>query len=134
MPDSIEVKRRFVAVFQRHLVNPVARRLPSQVLLETRGRRSGLPRHTPLGGRRIGNAFWFVSEYGVRSDYIRNINADPHVRVRIRGQWHSGIAHLVPEDDARRRLRQLPRFNSAGVRVVGGDLLTVRVDLDAAAA
>ncbi len=134
MPDPIEVKRRFVAVFQRHLVNPVARRLPSQVLLETRGRRSGLPRHTPLGGRRIGDAFWFVSEYGVRSDYIRNITADPHVRVRIRGRWYSGIAHLVPEDDARRRLRQLPRFNSAGVRVVGGDLLTVRVDLDAAAA
>lgn len=131
MPDRIEIKRRVVALGQRYLVNPVARQIAGQTLLETIGRKTGQPRHTPLGGRRVGDQFWFVSEYGTRSDYIRNIQADPHVRVRIRGQWHAGVAHLVPEDDARRRLDSLPRFNSTGVRIVGGDLLTVRVDLTA---
>lgn len=46
------------------------------------------------------------------------------VRVRIKGRWHNGTAHLVPDDDARARLRELPRFNSAAVRAFGADLLT----------
>jgi len=50
--------------------------------------------------------------------------------VRLRGRWHSGTAHLVPDDDAAARLRELPQFNSFGVRTFGTNLLTVRVDLD----
>jgi len=50
--------------------------------------------------------------------------------VRINGQWRSGTAHLLPDDDPRKRLRSLPRLNSAGVRTMGTDLLTIRVDLD----
>ena len=73
--------------FQKRIANPVMRRLPFQTLLETTGRTSGQPRRTPLGGRRIGDQFWFVSEFGERSQYIRNIKADPHVRVRLRGRW-----------------------------------------------
>jgi deazaflavin-dependent oxidoreductase (nitroreductase family) len=115
--------------FQQRIANPVMRRLPVQTLLETTGRTSGQPRRTPLGGRRIGDQFWFVSEFGERSQYIRNIKADPHVRVRLRGRWHSGVAHLLPDDDPRARLRELPAFNSFGVRTFGTDLLTVRVDL-----
>ncbi len=102
--------------FQKRIANPVMRRLPFQTLLETTGRRSGQPRRTPLGGKRIGDQFWFVSEFGERSQYIRNIKADPHVRVRLRGRWHTGVAHLVPEDDPHARLRELPQFNSFGVR------------------
>ena len=115
--------------FQKRIANPVMRRLPFQTLLETTGRTSGQPRRTPLGGRRIGDQFWFVSEFGERSQYIRNIKADPHVRVRLRGRWHPGVAHLLPEDDPRVRLRELPQFNSFGVRTFGTDLLTVQVDL-----
>lgn len=115
---------------QKYLANPLMRMVPIQTLLETTGRRSGLPRRTPLGGRRIGNAFWFVSEFGEKSQYIRNIQADPRVRVRLRGRWHSGTAHLLLDDDARARLRELPQFNSFGVRTFGTSLLTVRVDLD----
>lgn len=115
--------------FQKRLANPVMRRLPFQTLLETTGRKSGQPRRTPLGGKRIGDQFWFVSEFGERSQYIRNIKAQPRVRVRLRGRWHTGVAHLVPEDDPHARLRELPQFNSFGVRTFGTDLLTVRVDL-----
>ncbi|WP_373302358.1 nitroreductase/quinone reductase family protein [Streptomyces flaveus] len=85
-------------------------------LLETIGRTSGLPRRTPLGGRRVGQEFWLLSEYGEKSQYIRNIKADPKVRVRVNGRWHHGTAHLLPEDDARARLKSLPRMNSAAVR------------------
>ncbi|MEN8649623.1 nitroreductase/quinone reductase family protein [Streptomyces sp. 21So2-11] len=124
-----EIKFRAVTALQRRVINPLARRSPSQTLLETTGRTSGLPRRTPLGGRRIGNEFWFVSEYGDKSHYVRNLQADPQVRVRINGRWHAGTAHPLPQDDARARLKTLPRFNSGAVRAFGTNLLTVRVDL-----
>ncbi|MXM68161.1 nitroreductase family deazaflavin-dependent oxidoreductase [Streptomyces sp. HUCO-GS316] len=128
-PRHSEYKYRAVTAVQRRL-NPVLRRLPFQTVLETTGRSSGLPRRTPVGGRRIGGAFWLVSEFGERSQYVRNIKADPRVRVRIGGRWHTGTAHLLPEDDAVARLRSLPLLNSAAVRAIGSGLLTVRVDLD----
>ncbi|WP_405686459.1 nitroreductase/quinone reductase family protein [Streptomyces sp. NBC_00057] len=129
MSRSRELKFRAVTSFQRHVVNPLARRSRSQTLLETTGRTSGLPRRTPVGGSRVGQEFWLVSEYGEKSQYVRNIQADPRVRVRIKGQWHTGTARPLPEDDARARLKRLPRYNSAVVRALGTNLLTVRVDL-----
>ncbi|MFJ8545424.1 nitroreductase family deazaflavin-dependent oxidoreductase [Streptomyces sp. NPDC093586] len=131
MSSYAETKYRAVTALQRRL-NAVVRRLPAQTLLETTGRVSGLPRRTPVGGRRVGDSFWLVSEFGERAQYIRNIRADPRVRVRIRGRWHAGTARLLPDDDPVARLRRLPRFNSLAVRAmgVGTGLLTVRVDLE----
>ncbi|MET9137554.1 MULTISPECIES: nitroreductase/quinone reductase family protein [Streptomyces] len=125
-----EKKYRTVTALQRRL-NAVVRRLPGQTLLETTGRVSGLPRRTPVGGRRVGDDFWLVSEFGERSQYVRNIRADPRVRVRLRGRWHHGTAHLLPDDDPLARLRRLPRLNSLAVRAMGTGtgLLTVRVEL-----
>ncbi|MDZ4235077.1 MAG: nitroreductase/quinone reductase family protein [Dietzia sp.] len=120
---------RVTKFFQKNVANRVMRRMPFQTLLETTGRKSGEPRRTPLGGRRIGDQFWFVSEFGEKSQYVQNIEADPKVRVRLKGRWHRGTAHLVPEDDARARLRSLPQFNSMAVRTFGTNLLTVRVDI-----
>ncbi|MGW2492198.1 nitroreductase/quinone reductase family protein [Streptomyces sp. NPDC001606] len=129
MAPRSDLRHRLVTRFQRHLANPLARRMPFQTLLETTGRSSGLPRRTPVGGRRVGGSFWLVSEFGHRSQYVRNIQADPRVRVRLAGRWHHGTAHLLPEDDPVARLRTLPRFNSAAVRAFGTGLLTIRVDL-----
>ncbi|MBI3213697.1 MAG: nitroreductase family deazaflavin-dependent oxidoreductase [Mycobacterium sp.] len=120
----------FTNFFQKHIANPIMRRNPLQTLLETTGRKSGQPRRTPLGGKVVDGAFWFVSEFGDQSQYIRNIQADPRVRVRLRGKWRSGTAHLIPDDDSVARLRELPQFNSFGVRTFGTNLLTVRVDFD----
>ncbi|MFF4492246.1 nitroreductase/quinone reductase family protein [Streptomyces sp. NPDC001544] len=128
MSRLADLRFRAATAFQRHLANPVTRRLPLQTVLETTGRVSGLPRQTPVGGRRVGDSFWLVSEFGERSQYVRNIQADPRVRVRIGGRWHRGTAHLLPDDDPVARLRALPRGNSAAVRMLGTQLLTVRVD------
>ena len=120
---------RITTFFQRRVANPLMRRLPVQTLLETTGRKTGQPRHTPLDGSKVGNEFWFVSEFGENSQYVKNIKANPNVRVRLRGTWHNGTAHLMPDDDPEERLRSLPRFNSFGVRTFGTNLLTIRVDL-----
>jgi deazaflavin-dependent oxidoreductase (nitroreductase family) len=76
------------------------------------------------------SSFWLVSDHGRASNYVRNIEADPRVRVQIRGLWRSGTALLLDDDDPTQRLRTMPKLNSALVRALGTDLLTVRVDLD----
>jgi deazaflavin-dependent oxidoreductase (nitroreductase family) len=129
MVDLRDLKRRLVHGTQRRIVNPVGRQLPI-TMLETTGRRSGEPRHTAVGGRVVDNAFWMVFEHGDRSHYVLNIKANPVVRLRINGRWHTGVAHLLPDDDPVARLRELPVMNSAVVRAVGSDLLTIRIDLD----
>jgi deazaflavin-dependent oxidoreductase (nitroreductase family) len=123
-------KRRRVGLFHRRIANPITRRLPTQMLLETTGRVSGQPRRTPVGGRLDGDAFWLVSDHGEASNYVRNIQANNRVRVRIRGRWRTGTGSLLPDDDPHARLATLPRFNSSMVRALGTDLLTVRIDLD----
>jgi deazaflavin-dependent oxidoreductase (nitroreductase family) len=124
-----DLRDRITNLIQKRIANPLMRRLPIQTLLETTGRKSGEPRRTPLGGSRVGNEFWFVSEFGENSQYVKNIKADPNVRVRLRGRWHNGTAHLVPDDDPHEPLRSLPQFNSFGVRTFGTNLLSIRVDL-----
>lgn len=127
---STTPRQRLVSLIQRHVANPAMRAVPIQTLLETTGRKTGEPRRTPIGGKLDGRTFWLVSEFGDRSQYVRNIQADPRVRVRVRGRWHSGTAVPLPDDDAKARLAALPRMNSAAVRAMGDNLLTIRVDLD----
>lgn len=130
MPELKSVKFTVVRAMQKHVVNPIGRRLPIQTMLETTGRKSGEPKRTAVGGKVEGNTFWMVSEHGDRSHYVLNIKADPAVRVRLGGTWRKGIAHLLPDDDAAARLKKLPAANSAVVRLMGSDLLTIRIDLE----
>ena len=130
-------KRELVTAFQTRLLNPFVRRAiergvcpPGWAVLETTGRRSGLPRRTPVGDGRRGDTFWIVAEHGRRAGYVRNIEANPRVRVLTGSRWRTGTAHVVPDDDPRERQRQLGRLNALGVRAMGTELLTVRIDLD----
>jgi deazaflavin-dependent oxidoreductase (nitroreductase family) len=125
-----DLRDRITKLFQKNVANRLMRVMPFQTLLETTGRKTGQPRRTPLGGSREGDTFWFVSEFGDKSQYVKNIQANPAVRVRLNGKWHKGTAHLVPDDDPHERLRSLPQFNSFGVRTFGTNLLTIRVDLE----
>jgi deazaflavin-dependent oxidoreductase (nitroreductase family) len=104
---------------------------PSVAILETTGRRSGEPRRVPVTRMVEGDTLWIVTEHGRKAAYVRNIEANPRVRVRIGRRWRSGTAHVLREDDWRARQRRGPnKLNSAMVRLMGTDHLTVRVDLD----
>lgn len=108
----------------------VAGRVPWWVLLETRGRRSGRPRRTPVTNGVRGDTLWIVAEHGHGADYVKNIKVDPQVRVFVGGRWRDGVAHILEDDDPLLRQRELGHpLNSAMVRIAGTDLLTVRVDL-----
>jgi deazaflavin-dependent oxidoreductase (nitroreductase family) len=142
------MKYRIVSVLQKYIFNPPIKFLfaigvvpPGYALLETIGRKTGKPRRTPIGNGRVGQQFWIVAEHGKRAGYVRNIETNPRVRVKLRkglgANWYSGNAQLLTDDDPRDRQhwlrQQLPSSarNSAAVRFFGTQLLTVRIDLDA---
>jgi deazaflavin-dependent oxidoreductase (nitroreductase family) len=140
------MKHRVVHTLQKYLLNPpiklvfaIGLALPGYALLETIGRESGKSRRTPVGDGRIGNQFWLVAEHGMKAGYVRNIERDPRVRLKLRdglrSRWHTGTAHLLPDDDPRERQRWLASHlpssagNARAVRFFGTQLLTVRIDL-----
>jgi deazaflavin-dependent oxidoreductase (nitroreductase family) len=100
-------------------------------LLETVGRRSGLPRHTPVGNGLSGDTFWLIAAHGSQPDYVRNLRANPAVRVKVGGRWHTGTAVPLPGDDTEARSRTLPyRWDAAIGRLMASEPLTIRIDLD----
>ena len=133
-----DLKRRVSKLLSVRLLNPLMRRAleadlapPGWALLETTGRRSGLPRRVPVGNGLRGAQFWIVAEHGRHADYVRNLEREPRVRVKVGRRWHTGTARILPEDDPRARLRWLRRpLNDAGLRLMASELLVVRVDLE----
>ena len=128
-------KRTAMSWISKRIVNPIGRlfagRVSGLALLETTGRRSGIPRQNPVGTGLRGDTFWIVAEHGRRADYVRNLIANPLVRVRVRGRWRPGVAHVLYDDDPVARQKMLGRhINDTMVRLVGTDLLTIRVDLE----
>lgn len=141
--DAEVLKYRAVNFIQKRMANPLVRwvlmrgwRMPGYALLETTGRTSGRARRVPVGDGQVDDVFWIVAEHGRRAAYVRNIEANPRVRVKVRGRWREGMATVLGDDDPRARQRWLgharpsTRLNSIAVRTLGTDLLTVRIDLD----
>jgi deazaflavin-dependent oxidoreductase (nitroreductase family) len=132
------VKRRVVRPLTNSVVNPLIRPVLKRgllgggwALLETRGRRSGRPRVVPVGNGLRDGVFWIVTEHGYHADYVRNILAEPRVRIKVNGRWRHGRATVLADDDPYARLRALRRpLNDALLLAVGTEQLVVRVDLD----
>ena len=133
-------------MLQRYIMNPLFRLLLAVgvnpfglAILETRGHLSGKLRWVPVGNGRKGEEFWIIAEHGTRAGYVRNIQHDPHVRVRLRTglryRWVPGIATICHDEDPLARQRHivarhpLRALNAVNVRVFGADLLTVHVQL-----
>jgi len=100
-------------------------------LLETTGRRSGLPRQTPVGNGLIGDTFWLIAVHGRQADYVRNLLVTPRVRVKVGTSWRVGRAVVMADDDARARSHRLPhQWDKAIGRLVATEPLTIRIDLE----
>jgi deazaflavin-dependent oxidoreductase (nitroreductase family) len=131
-------KRQLSTGFAKYALNPFVKSaaraglpLPGIAIIETTGRKSGQPRRTPVGKALEGDTLWVVAEHGHRAAWVRNVQADPRVRVRVGRRWRTGTAQPLPDDDPRERQRRMPnKANSAVVRVMQTGMLTVRIDLD----
>jgi deazaflavin-dependent oxidoreductase (nitroreductase family) len=126
---------RFVT---NRMLNPLVRRLlergwwpRTQALLETTGRKTGSPRRVPVGNGLRGDSFWIVTEHGYAADYLRNMQQQPRVRVKVGRRWYQGTAQILPDDDPRERLRWLGRpVNDTLLLLVGTEQVTIRIDLE----
>ena len=122
--------------FQKRVVNPAFRWaagfVPGYAVIETIGKRSGQARRVPVGGGLRRDAYWLVAGDGRAAQYVRNIEANSKVRVQVHGRWRTGNAHLLPDDNPRRRLWRLNPMNGLFISISGRDLLSVRIDLDPA--
>ncbi|HEY47970.1 MAG TPA: nitroreductase family deazaflavin-dependent oxidoreductase [Anaerolineae bacterium] len=67
------------------------------LLLTTTGRKSGLPRVTPLQYEVMDGIFYVGSARGDKSDWYRNILANPKVEVRVKSQHFVGIAEAIAD-------------------------------------
>jgi len=71
-----------------------------------------------------------VTEHGYAADYVKNIQTQPRVRVKV-GRWYEGTALILPDDDPRERLRWLGRpVNDTLLLLVGTEQVTIRIDFE----
>ena len=67
------------------------------LLLTTTGRKSGLKRVTPLQYEQIGNDYYLGAARGLKADWVRNIQADPQVEIRVGAKRFTGQAEIVTD-------------------------------------
>ena len=65
------------------------------LLLMTTGRKSGQRRVTPVQYERIGDDYYVGAARGLKADWVRNIQADSHVEVRVGAKHFSATAEVV---------------------------------------
>jgi deazaflavin-dependent oxidoreductase (nitroreductase family) len=104
--------------------------------LTTTGRVSGRPHEIEIWfGSADGDSIYILSGGRERSDWVRNLQRDPSVRVRIGDRWFTGRARLVTdiEEEALARRLLLAKYEpdySDDLSDWGRDALPVAVDLE----
>ena len=91
-------------------------------IVRTRGRTSGVIREAPLGYVISGGAVYVWAGFGPATQWLRNIEADPHVEVVLPGRSFSGLAEVVP--DPAERLRAGRALGMIGRATLGLDART----------
>lgn len=67
------------------------------LLLTTTGRKSGQARVTPLQYEKIGDSYYLGAARGLKADWVRNIQANPDVRLRVGKKDVFGKAEVVTD-------------------------------------
>jgi len=137
------VKRRFEILFGRYTVNPMIRGLfkvgitpPGMALVETKGRRTGALRHTPIICTADGDTIWLIAQHGRHAGWVLNFEANPQVRVRRGRRWCAGTAELLPDDDVKARIATFSSspvgrlVTAATFRALESQPVTVRIQLE----
>jgi deazaflavin-dependent oxidoreductase (nitroreductase family) len=100
IPRTIRpVQAAIVRTFRRYF-----EQAPGWVLLTTTGRRSGLPREVMLPCERTREFLFVLSTYGRRSNWFRNLERRPAVRVTAAGWVLDATAEIVDDLAAKQAL------------------------------
>lgn len=123
-------------------INPLMLKLAQQgkappfvLLLTTTGRKSGLPRITPLQFEEQDGVFYIGAGRGKQTDWYRNLLKHPQVTVMVRGETFSAAAEplTAPAQVAEfltLRLKRRPFITGIILRLQGLPLRFSRADLE----
>lgn len=67
------------------------------LLLTTTGRKTGLKRVTPLQYEEIAGKYYLGAARGLKADWVRNIQTNPQVEVRVKSSNFQGQAEVVTD-------------------------------------
>jgi deazaflavin-dependent oxidoreductase (nitroreductase family) len=97
------------------------------MVLTTTGRKSGLPRRTPVNYAIVDGEVYCTAAFGPGADWYRNLRADPRVEVWLPDGWWEGEAEEVT-DSARRLplLREVLIASAFAGRAAGIDAQQMR--------
>jgi deazaflavin-dependent oxidoreductase (nitroreductase family) len=136
------IKRRLEILIGRYTINPLMRGLfrigvtpPGMALVETRGRKTGALRHTPIICMVDGDTLWLIAQHGHHAGWVLNFQASPQIRVRLGRHWRAGTAELLADDDVKARIATFARSSigrvlTAGMfRALESQPATVRIEL-----
>ena len=109
------------------------------LLLTTIGRKSGVPRVTPLQYEEIDGQYYLGSARGTQADWYRNILINPQVEFQIREHKFTGAAEAVTDvgriaDFLALRLKRHPLMMGLLMRLEGLPLRFSRADFEQFAA
>lgn len=112
---------------------------PAVLFLTTIGRKSGLPRTTPLQYEEIDGAYYVGSARGREGDWFRNIEKNPAVEVDVKGLRFPARAEAVTDpvriaDFLEYRLKRHPVMMRLMLPFQGLSPFAGRKDLEKAAA
>lgn len=105
------------------------------LLLTTTGRKSGRRRVTPLQYEEIDGAFFLGAALGGKSDWVRNIRANPQVEIQVKRLHFGGQARIIQDieqiaDFLELRLQRHPKMIGAIMRKDGIPFPPRRSDLE----
>jgi deazaflavin-dependent oxidoreductase (nitroreductase family) len=87
--------------------------------LTTRGRRTGRPHEIEIWFALAGRTLYLLSGGGDRSDWVRNLGAEPAVTMRVRDTTYTATARVVHDAEESERGRDLvfekyqPRYSGS---------------------
>ena len=123
------------AIWWRMGLGPIQGRW--QLVLTTRGRKSGLPRHTMLSRARLGDKSYVISGWNQRADWYQNISHDPRVTVQTDQNTYPARARRVIDLEEYSRVMDLllrnggdshfkPWLESLGINLDMRDIIAKR--------
>ncbi len=95
------------------------------LLLTTTGRKSGLKRVTPLQYEEINGRYYLGSARGLKADWVRNIQVNPKVEIRVKSLNFQGQAEVITDparfaDFVEVRLRRHPLMVGSVLQIAHG--------------
>jgi len=92
------------------------------LVITHKGRKSGLPRRTPVNYAIVNDELYITAGFGSKSDWYRNIQSNPEVQIWLPDGWYSGLAQEVSDEKLRLPVLRQVLINSGFAAYAFGGL------------